>query len=149
MTYRAVALCIIRNEDRLLLEETYDPAVDKVFYRPIGGTIEYGEDSRTTVIREVKEEIGQDIVDPVLISVIENIYPYLQEIGHDIDFIYEAKPANENIYKQEIVEGIEGDKPYRAVWKSLRDFKDNDSIRLVPDGLYKILMNENDDKLTK
>ncbi|MCQ6563269.1 NUDIX domain-containing protein [Paenibacillus mendelii] len=56
--YRASSLCIIRREDSILVEKF--PEVDGVVtYRPVGGTIEYGEDSRSAVIREVKEEIDQ------------------------------------------------------------------------------------------
>uniref|UniRef100_UPI00403F4E39 NUDIX domain-containing protein n=1 Tax=Paenibacillus sp. FSL R5-0470 TaxID=2921641 RepID=UPI00403F4E39 len=35
-----------------------------ITFRPVGGTIEYGEDSKSAVIREVKEEINIDIIEP-------------------------------------------------------------------------------------
>ncbi|MFB5267540.1 hypothetical protein ACE41H_12215 [Paenibacillus enshidis] len=40
--------------------------------------------------REVKEEINVDIIEPKLIGIIENIYPFDGQIGHEYDFIYEA-----------------------------------------------------------
>ncbi|KAA2298336.1 NUDIX domain-containing protein, partial [Clostridioides difficile] len=58
---RTVSLCVIRRGEELLLEEFFDEDVGITYHRPIGGTVEYGESSKITVIREVKEEIDADI----------------------------------------------------------------------------------------
>jgi 8-oxo-dGTP pyrophosphatase MutT (NUDIX family) len=91
----------------------------------VGGTVEYGEDSKSAVIREVKEEINVEIVKPKLIGIIENIYPNYGQIGHEYDFIYEASFDCTNDYEKDVFEGIEGDKRFLAVWKCLSDFIDN------------------------
>jgi ADP-ribose pyrophosphatase YjhB (NUDIX family) len=67
MKIRTVSLCIIRRGKDILLEESFDEAVNKSFYRPVGGTVEYGESSRLTVMREVKEEINAAITEPRLL----------------------------------------------------------------------------------
>ncbi|MGG4130663.1 NUDIX domain-containing protein [Paenibacillus illinoisensis] len=139
---RTVSLCVIRREDELLLEETFDNNTSTTYYRPIGGTVEVGEDSKQTVIREIKEEINAEISEPKLLGVIENIFKVQDQIGHEIDFIYEATFLEASLYKQEEIKGVEGDKAYDAVWKSLRDLKDNQSIKLVPDGLAELLEEE-------
>jgi 8-oxo-dGTP pyrophosphatase MutT (NUDIX family) len=139
--YRASSLCIIWKADSILLEQF--PEEDGIItFRPVGGTIEYGEDSKSTVIREVKEEINQEIIDSKLLGIIENIYPCYGEVGHEFDFIYESKFLYNNAYEQEVIHGIEGDNMYLAVWKRLSDFKDNPKIKLVPDGLFEMLTNE-------
>jgi hypothetical protein len=53
--YRASSLCIIWKSDSILLEQFPKENV-VITFRPVGGTIEYGEDSMSAVIREVKEE---------------------------------------------------------------------------------------------
>ena len=90
LRYRACSLCIIKRRESILLEQF--PEEDGIItFRPVGGTIEYGEDSKSAVIREVKEEINIDIIEPKLIGIIEHIFPWYGEIGHEYDFIYEGK----------------------------------------------------------
>ncbi|MBM7564911.1 8-oxo-dGTP pyrophosphatase MutT (NUDIX family) [Paenibacillus sacheonensis] len=105
----------------------------------MGGTIEYGEDSKSAVVREVKEEIDVDIIRPRLIGLIENIFPYYNEVGHEYDFIYEAEFCSPDDYDREVFEGVEGDKTFAAVWMNLSDFADNPRYMLVPEGLYDML----------
>ena len=58
---RAVALAIfVRPRDRAVLAVRLQDQ-ERVFYRPPGGTIEFGEHSRDAACREVMEEIGQPV----------------------------------------------------------------------------------------
>ncbi|WP_312115130.1 NUDIX hydrolase [Brevibacillus reuszeri] len=139
--YRATSLCIIWKEDSILLEQ-FPEENDVIIFRPIGGTIEHGEDSKSAVIREVKEEINQDITKVKLLGIIENIFSYQAEIGHEFDFIYEAKLLSNECYEHETIEGFEGDNKFTAVWKRLTDFKENPTIKLVPDGLFEMLTSQ-------
>ena len=59
-TIRPVAICIFRKEDKILVFEAYDKVDDKIFYRPLGGGIEFGEHSSETVVREIREEINNE-----------------------------------------------------------------------------------------
>jgi ADP-ribose pyrophosphatase YjhB (NUDIX family) len=142
MPIRTVALCIIQRNDELLLEETYYPDLDKIYYRPIGGTVEIGENSKQTIVREVKEEIDADIKDPELIYVIENIFSYKDQIGHEIDFIYRSELIDKSLYEEKEINGIEGQIKYKAIWKSIEAFMNNDKIKLVPDGLLELLQGQ-------
>ncbi|KAA1184975.1 NUDIX domain-containing protein [Paenibacillus sp. B2(2019)] len=138
LRYRACSLCIIKRRESILLEQF--PEEDGIItFRPVGGTIEYGEDSKSAVIREVKEEINIDIIEPKLIGIIEHIFPWYGEIGHEYDFIYEASFSRMDNYNKNEFEGIEGDKKFIAVWKNLDDFEENLQYKLVPDGLYEML----------
>ena len=40
---RPVALCVFHHDKRILVFEGYDKAKDEIFYRPLGGGIEFGE----------------------------------------------------------------------------------------------------------
>lgn len=148
MIIRTVSLCLIRRGDQILVEETYDKAVNKTFYRPVGGTVEYGENSKETIIREVKEELNAEIQEPKLKFVIENLFTYLDQIGHEVDFIYEADLVDNDLYKREVIEGIEGINPYKAVWKSINEFEDNEQEKLVPDGLLDLLLANHSERIS-
>lgn len=146
---RTVSLCVIRRGEEILLEEFFDKTGNLTYYRPIGGTVEYGEPSKTTVIREVKEEIDADISEPKLIGIIENIFNYQNQIGHENDFIYEAELMNKSLYDMKEIDGIEGIKPFKAVWKPLNYFKGNSKVKLVPDGLLEPLQDRADERHIK
>lgn len=148
MTIRTVSLCLIRRGDQILVEETYDEALKKTFYRPIGGTMEHGENSKQTVVREVKEEINAVIKEPKLLFVIENVFKYLDQIGHEIDFIYEADLVDTDLNEADEVDGIEGETTYKAVWKSITDFVNHQEAKLVPDGLLELLLNQETEKIS-
>ncbi|GIP39371.1 NUDIX hydrolase [Paenibacillus sp. J31TS4] len=140
---RAVALCLIRRGDELLLERTEDERTGVTFYRPIGGTVEVGETSKEAVAREVREELGAAISEPRLLFVIENLFEYEGELGHEVDFLYEAELLDSRLYEREEVEGMEGDAPYQAVWTPLDWFRDRPKdAKLVPDGLLYLLLEQ-------
>lgn len=149
MKIRTVSLCLIRRGDQILVEETYDKAVNKTFYRPVGGTVEYGENSKETVIREVKEEINAEIEDPKLRFVVENIFTYLDDIGHEVDFIYESRFVDQSLYSRDEIAGIEGLIRYKAVWKSINEFLNNTQEKLVPDGLLDLLLSKESEKTSR
>lgn len=149
MQYRAVALCLVKREEQYLFAEKYDEMQGVTLYRPVGGTIEFGEDSRRTVIREVKEEINADTSEPELITVIENIFNYGDEVGHDLNFIYKADIVDKSYYTQDTITGVEGEESFSVVWIDLESIKHDASKKLVPDGLMHILTGENDSKLSR
>ena len=60
---RSVALCVFRNNDRILVFEGFEKLKNEIFYRPLGGGIEFGEKAEDTVRRELKEEINVDVTD--------------------------------------------------------------------------------------
>lgn len=86
MIYRAVSLCIIKRNDAMLLVQSPERE-ETITFRPVGGTVEHGEDSVGAVIREVKEEIDEDIVEPKPLGAIENIFSHQGQVGHEYDFV--------------------------------------------------------------
>lgn len=147
MKIRSVALAIIRKEDQILVQEITFPNYPTTFYRPIGGTIELGENSKRTLIRELYEELNQEIEEPNLVAVIENIFGTEEEIGHEIDFIYEARFKDSTLYNREEIEGMEGHESYKAIWKPINYFiETEEDVKLVPDGLLGILTKQGIEK---
>lgn len=148
MKIRSVSLGIIRKEENILVEVIHFPGVSTTFYRPIGGTIEFGENSKQTLIKEIREELNQEIEDPQLISVIENIFGVLDERGHEIDFIYEVNLKEKTIYGLEEIDGLEGEQAYKAQWKPLDFFERESDVKLVPDGLLELLLQRENENIS-
>jgi 8-oxo-dGTP pyrophosphatase MutT (NUDIX family) len=135
---RAIAICVFRNGDRIFVPELSDPLKKQTFYRPLGGSIEFGERSHDTVARELREEIDVEVSNLRYIGTIENIFTYNGQEGHEIVQVYEGDFADRSIYEREYVEGREGDgTQFKVVWKSLDEF--SDETPLYPDGLMEVL----------
>jgi ADP-ribose pyrophosphatase YjhB (NUDIX family) len=135
---RPIAICVFRYRDRILVAEGRDSRKNRVFYRPLGGTIEFGEHGDETVRRELKEEIDAEIVDVQYLGMLENIFVYEGRRGHEIVLVYTGRFAAETFYQTEVIEGNEFGHKFSAVWKSLSDFSP-DRLPVYPEGLLELL----------
>lgn len=140
MNPRANTLGLIFRGNYILLEEQIGihSQGSGVYYRPVGGTIELGERSEDTLVREYKEEIGAEIEIIKYIDCIENIYKIANKIGHEITLLYTVKFKNEELYKHEAFTVTEGDKITIAKWISLDDIFDQRKI-VYPIGLDELI----------
>ena len=136
---RPVALCVIRRDGNLLVFEGYDTAKNDHFYRPLGGTIEFGESSADAAAREMAEELNTEVRNVRWLGVIENIFTVHGQPGHEIVMLYEADLVDEALYERNPIWGQEDDgSPIKAVWKPIDDFREGRG-RLVPEGLLAML----------
>lgn len=137
---RPLAICVFRNNDRILVAEGYDPVKKQSFYRPLGGGIEFGEYSEQTVHRELMEEIGAEIGELKYLGTLENIFIFNGETGHEIVLVYDGVLNESGLYEQAVIEGKEADinESFEAVWKNLDEFGEGRSI-LYPTGLLELL----------
>jgi 8-oxo-dGTP pyrophosphatase MutT (NUDIX family) len=135
---RCVAICAFRRSDRILVVEDYDSVKQQTFYRPLGGGIDFGETSAAAVIREIREEIGAEVVDLECIGTVENIFTYNGVARHELVQIYDGRLADEALYLAQSIPGVESDgEPMRVIWKSLDSF--SETTPLYPDGLLELL----------
>jgi 8-oxo-dGTP pyrophosphatase MutT (NUDIX family) len=139
---RLIALCICRRDDKILVQEGHDSVKDQMFYRPLGGGIEFGELGAAAVAREFMEEVNAVLDDVRYLFAIENIFVHEGKPNHEIVLLYDGLLADETLYAKKIIEGFEanGD-PIRAVWKSLIEFDDKHPP-LYPSGLLEKLMED-------
>jgi ADP-ribose pyrophosphatase YjhB (NUDIX family) len=88
---RPCAFVFLRSGERVLVSEMVDHR-HGTFYRPPGGGIEFGEHSRDTAVRELREEFDLSIErdDLTLLGVAENAFEFRGDAHHEICFIYEA-----------------------------------------------------------
>jgi len=135
---RVIAICLFCSKDQILVFEAFDSVKGTPFYRPLGGAVEPGETTEQALIREIREELGQEITDLKLLSVIENLFTYEGSPGHEIVFVYDGIFADPAFYDQESITVYEdnGD-VLQASWKSLEFF--DEFHRLVPEELVPFL----------
>lgn len=138
---RAKALGIIMCDNKILLEELNGEHSKGtgLFYRPIGGSIEYGEQSNQTIIREFKEELGVDIEIISYMSCLENIFTIGINVGHEIIQVYLVKFKETTLYKHECFKIVENRKNTYAKWIPLEDITQKRKI-LYPNGLNELLV---------
>lgn len=139
---RPIAIGAFLKGDKLLVFEGFDQAKNKYFYRPLGGGIEYGETSQAALIREMQEEIGAEVTNLRLLGVIENIFTFDQQIGHEIVFIYAGQFTDAQLYTKDTLEAVEAKgQAFKAIWKPLADFGSGSQSQalLYPTGLLELL----------
>jgi len=135
---RPIAICVCRDGDRILVAEGRDSKKNQTFYRPLGGTIEFGERGEATVTRELMEEIGATLTNVHYLGMLENIFVYEGRRGHEIVLVYDGKLTDCSFYQKEVIQGDELGQKFSAVWMRLDDFGDG-RPSVYPDGLLELL----------
>ncbi len=135
---RAIAICVFRHGDRILVHEEMDSVKGSAFARPLGGGIDFGETSQDAVIREIREELGVEVTHARLLGIVENIFELEGKPGHEIVFVYDGRFMDESLYERDSLDGVEGKRKFKAVWRSLAELRSG-STRLVPPELWELL----------
>jgi ADP-ribose pyrophosphatase YjhB (NUDIX family) len=129
------ALCIFEDNGDLFVSQTYDSIKNDNYYRPIGGTTEFNEYSKDTIVREIKEELNAEINNLRLEMVLENIFTCDGLNGHEICFIYKADFKDKKYYeRKEYILTESNNKKINACWMNIDKFLDR-KFRLVPEYL--------------
>ena len=138
---RPLALCVFRRQDKIFLAEGYDAHEDKVFYRPIGGKIEFGERGHEALEREVMEEIQAHVASLRYLGTLENIFRYEGQPHHEIVMIYDGCFTDDRFNRDDaVVQGRnEKDILYQGSWKKIDFFRDSSGPPLYPVGLLELL----------
>ena len=128
---RALAIGVIRRGSEILVAAVEDDAGVTRGWRPLGGTIEFGERAADALRREMVEEIGQAIAEPTPLAVLESFYEHHGAAGHEIVFVFEATFEDADAYRRERFEFAEGEVMCRAEWIDLARFRSGD-LNLFP-----------------
>jgi len=121
--------------DKLLFSRGYDAVKKEAFLRPLGGHVEFGERGEETILREMKEELGCEALGVRFISMIENLFTYNGEQGHEIVLVYEGKLSDESFYKKDSFTFMEGERKTEAGWFSKSD-AEKEGIPIYPPFAY-------------
>ncbi|RLC76457.1 MAG: NUDIX hydrolase [Chloroflexi bacterium] len=135
---RPLVLGLVWRGDELLVFEGYDRIKEEIYYRPLGGGIEFGEHSREALRREFREELGAELASARYTATIENIFVCNGRRGHEIILLYEATLADQSLYERETFEVREETETLTARWMPLREFQEG-GPPLYPDGLLELL----------
>ncbi|UOQ48575.1 NUDIX hydrolase [Gracilibacillus caseinilyticus] len=136
---RPIVICIFSNQNSILVAEGFDSVKGDYFYRPIGGGMEFGESSADALVREITEEINQEITNLSYLGAVENFFTFNGDTGHEIVMVYDAQFVDQTIYHIESFEGIEDDgEKINLFWKPLSDFVEG-RLRLVPEALMTLI----------
>lgn len=82
-----VSRALITEDGKILLCQK----PDEDFYFFPGGNIEFGEEARATLIRELKEELNVTAIKIDFIGTVENIFEQDGQRFHEINFAFEVK----------------------------------------------------------
>lgn len=135
---RVITLGLIRDETRLFVGESYDPVKQDIFYRALGGGVDFGETSFDALQREFQEEMQAELTNIRYLGCIESIFTYRGLPGHEIIQVYQCDFADPQFYQREEVEFIEGKSKKKAVWVEIGRCQSGE-LRLVPEAFLHYL----------
>jgi ADP-ribose pyrophosphatase YjhB (NUDIX family) len=76
----------------------YDDVKNERFFRPLGGAVEFGEAAEEALRREIREELGLEILNVVRLGVVENRFEYRGQPGHEVVFVFNASFVDDGVY---------------------------------------------------
>ena len=133
---RPIVLGIAKRENKILVSEGYDKVKDEVFYRSIGGGIEFLEDSKEALKREFKEELNIDINVGEFLGIAENIFTYNGKNAHELILFYNVDIKNKD-YKEKY-HIVDDNCVTDAMWIDMNKFK-NKELKIYPEQMFKYL----------
>lgn len=111
--------------------------VNSDHYALVGGRVEIGEDSETTLKREIKEEMGKEIEITGYVSTIENFFEMKDSKYHEIMFVHRAEFVDDEDKKIEYtIKNIEGEDYLQYEWIEINKI---DEYPIVPKAIKEIL----------
>lgn len=135
---RPLALCIIKNQGKLLVGNGYDSKKNKNFYRLLGGGIKFGETGEEAVKREFREELNTDLENVKYLTTLENIFTYNGNPGHEIILVFSGDFVKKELYQRKDLIILDTTEKHKTSWQKISDFKGKKLI-LYPDGILSYL----------
>jgi ADP-ribose pyrophosphatase YjhB (NUDIX family) len=135
---RPIAVGVIRRHEELLLMAVRNDNGAIKGWRPLGGSIEFGERAVDALRLEFTEEVGLAIAEPILLTVLENLYSHHGAIGHEIVFVFEARLADDAHYSRAAFSFDDGGVRNEVRWVALAHFLRGEA-ELFPAGLLERL----------
>lgn len=127
---------IIEHNGKILVHKE----ISKDHYALIGGRVKIGEDSKTTIKREIKEELGKEIKTTGYIATIENFFEEKGQKYHEILFVHKAEFINEEDKKiEQTLKNVEGKENLRYEWIEKSKIEE---YKILP-GTIKEILKEN------
>ncbi|HUC94955.1 MAG TPA: NUDIX domain-containing protein [Candidatus Saccharimonadales bacterium] len=135
---RPLALCIVKNQDKVLVGEGFDSKKNETFYRFLGGGIEFGEKGEEAIKREFLEELGAFLENVKYLTTLENIFTYDGKPGHEIVLVFTGDLTNKDLYQKVSFDILDSKEKGKAFWKEIKEFKEKKLI-LYPEEVLRYL----------
>ncbi len=129
---RVLVLGLIQDCDRLFVSEGYDSIKQQIFYRALGGGVDFGEYSFDALKREFQEEIAAELTNIYYLGCLENIFTYQGEKQHEFIQLYRCDFADSKFYQLEKIEFTEKKRKKNALWVPIEKFKSGE-LTLFPE----------------
>ena len=117
-----LAVGLLLYEDRLLFAEGHDHVKNEVFYRGLGGEVEFGESAVDALVREFHEELGSAVEIRAHLGTVENRFTLQGEPGHEVIIEYLVQfAAGQEPTGFAPIEAKEGGYAFTAKWLPLAE----------------------------
>ena len=133
---RPIALGLAIKNNKLLVSEGFDKVKNEIFYRCLGGGIEFLEKGKEALKREFLEEINVDIIVKDFLGISENIFTYQGKKAHELILFYSIEIPDKNY--QEEYKVIDDHGETIAKWIDINEFKNKNKI-LYPEEVFKYI----------
>lgn len=114
------AMCVIVHNGKMLVTKGFDEIKNEKFFRLIGGGVHYGELAEDAVVREIQEELETGLENITFREVVQNIFTYKGNPGHEIIYLYSADMVRKDLYEKEEIP-IADHPSTIAVWVPISD----------------------------
>jgi 8-oxo-dGTP pyrophosphatase MutT (NUDIX family) len=135
---RVLALGLITDRSRTFVSHGYDAKKKQIYYRSLGGGVDFGEASAVALEREFQEELDAALTNIRYLGCLENIFEFDGKPGHEIIQLYACDFCDRHFYELESVEFNEGKRKKLALWVDCDRFLSSE-LTLYPNGIEKYL----------
>lgn len=135
------AMCVVeRNGKEILAGIGRDDVKGEDFGRIIGGKIEFGETAESALRREFWEELNTNLEDLYFIKILENIFTYNGQPGHEVVFVYKGDLTDKTLYQKDLIKVKDSGKEFDVKWVALDDVHSG-KLKFYPELDYKKILN--------
>lgn len=139
---RVKSLAWITDLQALFVVKMFDRVKGDFYYRPVGGTVEFGETALETLHRELKEELNTTVAVTGSPLILENIFVCDGVKGHEIDYLFPCKFNDPVFYERKRYALLEADgTTWDALWIPIADCLTG-TYRLVPEVFVERIRNQ-------